>query len=88
MHAHHRRPRSAGRDDSPANLLALCGRCHDHIHLGPAEAKLLGRIITRSDRHGDPATVPVFLFVAGRLGWWALTAAGTRVPLANHDPTV
>lgn len=35
-HAHHRRMRSHGGSDDPSNLVALCGACHDHIHLNPA----------------------------------------------------
>jgi hypothetical protein len=31
-HAHHRRRRSQGGDDSVTNVLALHGRCHDRVH--------------------------------------------------------
>lgn len=34
-HAHHRLMRSAGGGDELSNLLAVCGRCHDFIHLNP-----------------------------------------------------
>lgn len=34
-HAHHLRMRSQGGDDTPGNLLAVCGACHDHIHRHP-----------------------------------------------------
>jgi 5-methylcytosine-specific restriction endonuclease McrA len=37
-HMHHRRLRSQGGTHDPANLLAVCQPCHDHIHHRPAEA--------------------------------------------------
>ena len=73
MHAHHRLPRSAARDDSPANLLALCSRCHrDRIHSRPGEAYELGWLIRRSDSR-PPEEVPVKL----RVGMSLLGCDGT-----------
>jgi hypothetical protein len=36
VHAHHIKPRSAGRDDSMGNLLWVCRACHEFIHAHPA----------------------------------------------------
>lgn len=36
--AHHKRRRSQGGQDTPANLLWVCRACHDHIHRHPSEA--------------------------------------------------
>lgn len=56
MHAHHRLPRSAGRDDSSANLLALCHRCHNWCHANPIAARDCGWIVRRGQ---VPAQVEV-----------------------------
>ena len=32
LEVHHRLSRARGGDDSPSNLVVLCGRCHDWIH--------------------------------------------------------
>ena len=71
MHAHHRRPRSGGRDDSPANLLATCLACHAAVHATPARSRATGRIISRHDRR-PPAEIPVDL----RFGLVRLTTTG------------
>lgn len=39
---HHIKPRSKGRDDSPANLLALCLDCHRWTHNNPKQAREIG----------------------------------------------
>lgn len=56
MHAHHRLPRSAGRDDSDVNLLAFCFACHAWTHANPKRARELGWIVRRGQ---SPADVPV-----------------------------
>jgi hypothetical protein len=38
VHVHHRLMRSQGGGDEPANLLAACRSCHNHVHDHPAEA--------------------------------------------------
>jgi hypothetical protein len=43
--AHHRRRRSQGGDDTPANLLWVCSPCHDVIHANPAWAEACGYLI-------------------------------------------
>lgn len=35
VHAHHIKPRSAGRDDSMGNLAWCCGECHAFVHANP-----------------------------------------------------
>lgn len=40
--AHHKRRRSQGGQDTPANLLWICRKCHDHVHRFPAQAEALG----------------------------------------------
>ena len=41
-HTHHIRRRSQGGSDLPANLLAVCFWCHEHIHRHPAESVSFG----------------------------------------------
>lgn len=55
-HVHHRKLRSQGGSDSPANLAALCLPCHGWCHAHPADAVADGWIV-RS--YGDPETVAV-----------------------------
>lgn len=56
--AHHRRRRSQGGNDTPANLVAICGPCHDYIHRHPAEAEELG-LLKRSSFDPAPGLVRV-----------------------------
>lgn len=74
--AHHRRARSSGRDDSPANLACLCHPCHAWCHANVTEARHAGLIVPS---WADPYTTAVKL----RTGWWLLRADGSRVPLAT-----
>lgn len=71
LHFHHRKARSAGRDDSPSNGLALCARCHGWTHGHVTAAREAGLIVPSWN---DPAEVPVVL----RDGCWLLEADGTR----------
>lgn len=80
-HAHHRRRRSAGRDDGPANLIWLCLRCHEAIHAAPRASLREGRLISRHD-HRDPCQVPVAL----RHGWVLLADDGRAIPLPGWTP--
>ncbi|HEU5032716.1 MAG TPA: HNH endonuclease signature motif containing protein [Spirillospora sp.] len=43
--AHHRKLRSRGGPDEVANLVAVCGYCHDWIHRHPRKATELGLIV-------------------------------------------
>jgi len=53
-HVHHIIPRSAGRDDSPSNLLDLCAAHHAWVHAHPAEARLAG-LLGSVTRHVVPS---------------------------------
>lgn len=75
MHAHHRRPRSAGRDDSPCNLLGLCSSCHGWVHDHPLMAVGAGYSITRA---GEAPSLAGVRFVHG---WFLLTEAGDKIAL-------
>jgi hypothetical protein len=60
---HHRRLRSAGGSDLPANRLGLDGSgttgCHGWVHHNPAHSrKVKGWIVSR---YQDPAITPVFI---------------------------
>ena len=44
-HKHHRKLRSQGGDNSPANLIRVCAECHDWIHYNPAEAYEQGYLV-------------------------------------------
>ena len=61
-HAHHRKLRSQGGEDSPENLVRLCFLCHDWVHSNPAEAYEAGLLVKSWD---DPATAPMQLTVTG-----------------------
>ena len=56
LHVHHRRLRSAGADDRPCNMIALCWRCHDWVHKHPRLSRIHGWLVSAS---ADPAQVPV-----------------------------
>lgn len=43
---HHRKRRSQGGPDTPANLAALCKTCHDHAHAHPTWAMDVGLIVS------------------------------------------
>lgn len=55
-HLHHRKLRSQGGDNSPANLIHLCAADHDWAHRHPRLAVEVGLIVPR---HADPETTPV-----------------------------
>lgn len=74
---HHRRLKGMGGtsvawSDDPSNLLAVCPRCHDHIHANPAESYDRGLIVRRGD---EPWAVPAVLW-CGRV--WLSDVYQTR----------
>lgn len=76
LQAHHRKARSGGRDDSPANVISTCVRCHGWAHAHPREARDIGWIVPS---WGDPYTTPVQV----RDGVWWLRPDGSRDPVAE-----
>lgn len=48
-HSHHRKLRSQGGDDSTANILKVCWRCHHTIHANPAESYEQGWLVKSWD---------------------------------------
>lgn len=81
MHASHRLPRSAGRNDVPANLLAFCLTCHEVVHHQPKLARQWGWAISRYDQR-PPEEVPVYL----REGWWLVPADGGDLVATRYRP--
>jgi hypothetical protein len=55
-HRHHRKLRSQGGDNSDANLLPVCSRCHNWIHANPKLAVERGLIVRSWE---DPREVEV-----------------------------
>lgn len=53
---HHRKLRSRGGDDSPANCVALCPACHEWVHANPRLATVTGWMVPS---WADPAKIPV-----------------------------
>jgi 5-methylcytosine-specific restriction endonuclease McrA len=58
MNAHHRLPRSSGRDDRPCNLVPACGACHSRCHANPRKAYELGWLVRRGQRPEDVPLLP------------------------------
>lgn len=56
IHRHHRKRRSQGGDDSPANVIEIPDALHDWIHANPSEATALGLLVPS---YGDPAEVTI-----------------------------
>lgn len=56
QHTHHRKRRSQGGTDEPANLMRVCLECHDWIHNNPAKAFAKGWLVHSWD---DAATVKI-----------------------------
>jgi hypothetical protein len=56
-HAHHRKLRTRGGQDSMENLVALCPPCHDLVHANPLYAEETGFMVHSWQ---DPAVVPIF----------------------------
>jgi hypothetical protein len=54
-HTHHRKRRSQGGTDAPANLMRLCFGCHERVHREPAWAYDNGYLVASWD---DPVEVP------------------------------
>lgn len=45
VHAHHRKRRSQGGDNSSANLLRVCVQCHTYIHANPERSYAKGWLV-------------------------------------------
>lgn len=58
-HLHHRRRRSQGGGDTPANLVAVCRGCHEAIHGSPARAVAEGLLVASSTEPNTSAVVKV-----------------------------
>jgi hypothetical protein len=57
--AHHRRLRSQGGRDDPANGVALCTGCHNLVHAHPRWARDVGLIVSAyADHPTEPWTRP------------------------------
>lgn len=57
VHSHHRKLRSQGGEDEPANLLRVCAEDHAWIHANPSESYARGLLV---HSWADPALVEVF----------------------------
>lgn len=79
---HHRKLRSQGGQDTPDNMIRLCGTgtlgCHSVVHANPAVSRSQGLIVWRIR---NPADVPVKTFN----GWFLLTDDGGKIPLEEAD---
>lgn len=79
LNLHHRLLRSHGTDNSPANLVSICGSgttgCHGYAHAHPEWARGHGLIVPS---WGVPAEVPVDTWrgriLLGASGGWTLAA--------------
>lgn len=84
---HHRKPRRHG-DDTPANMLALCGSgttgCHGWVTCHPKDAYANGWSIRANN---DPEEVPVLVRSnVGTRNMWALhNNQGERTIIATSD---
>ena len=56
LHIHHRFARSGGKNETAANRVTLCARCHSWAHRNPVKAREEGWIV-RAEK--DPAEVHV-----------------------------
>lgn len=59
-HTHHRKLRSQGGGDEPANLMRVCLDCHNWIHANPSESYARGLLV---HSWADPAAVKKFVEV-------------------------
>ncbi|UVK58627.1 HNH endonuclease [Microbacterium phage CrazyRich] len=80
LNLHHRLLRSHGTDNSPANLIAVCGSgttgCHGAIHAHPDKARQRGHIVPS---WSSPVTVPV-------LTWRGLLLLDDEGGASKHVP--
>ncbi len=81
---HHRLPRGRGGQNSPENLIFLCGSgttgCHGLIESERLAAYLAGLLLRTGT---DPASEPVLL----RAGWVFLCPDGSTVSATDSDPS-
>ena len=54
-HRHHRKVGRGKGTNTIENLMHVCNRCHEHIHLHVTESRELGFLVKRTD---DPADIP------------------------------
>lgn len=80
---HHRKQRSLGGWDSPANVVMVCRRCHDNIHAQrPGYGDYENGWLLRS--WDDPQRVCIRM----PRGWVRLLDSGDAMRLASIDPWV
>ncbi|WP_224778755.1 hypothetical protein [Leucobacter sp. Psy1] len=85
---HHRKFRSRGGDDSPANLVGLLGtgttQEHNWVHTNILQATVLGYAVPS---WADPATTPIFRIDAFGMayGWFLQTVDGQLEPCGPPD---
>lgn len=66
FHRHHRKLRSQGGLDTLANLVAICKKCHETVHLSPMASYKTGFIV-KGGKLNDPAESPLDHAVHGRI---------------------
>ena len=83
LYLHHRKQRSLGGLHTPANLVAVCARCHDHIHDYDSDALMYDTgWLLRSWQ--DPARAIIQM----PRGWVRLLDSGDALRLASVNPRV
>ncbi len=79
LHVHHRKGRSGTDPHDPANLVALCGPCHAHVHSHPEQSYADGWMVRRLGTD-KPADIPVL----DQLGYrWLVGQSLTPDPAAS-----
>lgn len=58
MHRHHRKLRSRGGTDEPANVMSVTAVQHDWIHRNPKKARAIGWMVHSWE---DPNEVPILV---------------------------
>lgn len=76
---HHRKLRSQGGTDDPANLILLSPADHRAVHAHPAQSVESGFIVPRDE---DPCTRPVHRYLTT---WGQPTATGWELPGGRPD---
>ncbi len=79
LQVHHRQGRRGPHANDPANLVTLCGECHQWVTEHPAEAYETGWQVRRLG-NADPALIPV-LDLMGH--WWLV--GDTLTPFGGPD---
>ena len=83
LHVHHRFARSGGKNESAANRVVLCARCHRWAHSHPVQARDEGWIVRAEI---SPADVPVrhWMWPAGPI----LLLDDGSIQIVIHDDTI